>query len=130
VWSDIDTGNYSLKAKATSDNGVYKYSSIVNITVNDVLPNAPSALAATAISSSQIDLSWADNSLNENVFRIERSTNGVSFAQIGSVGAGVKTYSDTGLTGNTIYYYRVRANNNAGNSSYTNTSSATTSASP
>jgi hypothetical protein len=130
IWSDVDTGNYSLKVKATSDNGAYTYSSVVSISVNDVLPNAPGALAATAISSSQIDLSWTDNSLNENIFRIERSTNGVSFAQIGSVGAGVRTYSDTGLTGNTIYFYRVRANNNTGNSSYTNTSSATTSPSP
>jgi hypothetical protein len=126
IWSDVDTGNYSLKAKATSDNGAYTYSSTVNITVNDVLPNAPSDLAATAISSSQINLSWTDNSLNENTFRIERSTNGVSFAQIGFVGAGVTTYSDTGLTGNTIYYYRVRSSNNAGNSAYTNTASATT----
>jgi fibronectin type 3 domain-containing protein len=130
IWSDVDTGNYSLRAKATSDNGAYTYSSTVNITVNDVLPNAPSALAATAVSSSQIDISWTDNSLNENTFRIERSTNGVSFAQIGFVGVGVTTYSDTSVTGNTIYYYRVRSSNNAGNSAYTNTASATTPPSP
>ena len=130
IWSDVDTGNYSLRAKAISDNGAYTYSIIISITVNDVLPNAPSALAAEAISDSQINLSWTDNSLNENTFRIERSTNGVSFAQIGSVGPGVTTYSDTGLNSNTIYYYRVRANNNAGNSAYTNTASVTTSQSP
>ncbi|MCI0339069.1 MAG: Ig-like domain-containing protein [Acidobacteria bacterium] len=130
TWSNVDTGNYTLRAKATSDNGAYTYSGSVNITVYDVLPSAPSDLTAAASSSSQIDLSWTDNSPNENIFRIERSTNGTSFAQIGSVGAGVTTYSDTGLTANTIYYYRVRANNSAGNSAYTNTASATTPQSP
>ncbi len=130
TWSNVAPGNYSLRAKAVSDNSAYTYSSTVSITVNQVPPNAPSALSATAISSSQIDLSWTDNSPNESTFRIERSTNGTTFTEIATVGAGVTTYSSTGLNSNTIYYYRVRANNSAGNSAYTNTASATTSPSP
>jgi Bacterial Ig domain/Calcineurin-like phosphoesterase/Purple acid Phosphatase, N-terminal domain len=126
TWSDVDTGNYSLRAKATADNGVYTYSGSVTMTVSDVLPNAPGNLTVTAISSNRIDLTWTDNSTNENIFRIERSTNGTTFAQIASVGAGVTGYSDSVLTGNTTYYYRVRAQNSAGNSSYSNTGSTTT----
>jgi hypothetical protein len=84
-------------------------------------PVAPSDLVATAISSSQIDLVWRDNSSNEDGFKIERSTNGTTFTQIATVGTGVKSYSNTGLAANTWYYYRVRAYNAAGNSAYSNT---------
>jgi len=71
--------------------------------------NAPSDLTATAINETQIDLSWTDNSPNEDGFSIERSTDGVIFAEIDTVGTDVTTYSDTGLTRGTTYYYRVRA---------------------
>ena len=43
-------------------------------------PAAPTNLVATAISSSQIGLSWVDNSNNETGFRIQRSTNGINFS--------------------------------------------------
>ena len=94
------------------------------------IPNAPSGLTATAVSSSQINLAWTDNSANEDLFKIERcqGTGCSTFAQIATVGANVTTYNDTGLTANTSYSYRVRANNLAGDSAYSNTASATTQA--
>jgi fibronectin type III domain protein len=79
-----------------------------------------------AVSSSQIDLSWTDASDNETGFKIERSTDGTTFAEIGTVGANVATYSDTGLAESTIYYYRVRAVNTGGDSDYSNTAGTTT----
>ncbi len=90
------------------------------------LPAAPTGLTATPISASQVNLAWSDNSTNETGFHIERSTNGTSFTQIATVGAGVKTYSNTGLARNTLYYYRVNAFNAAGNSAYSNTANART----
>lgn len=92
------------------------------------IPSAPSGLVATAVLSSQINLSWSDNSDNESGFLIERATAGGAFVQIATVAAGVRSYSNTGLTASTSYSYRVRAYNGAGNSSYSNTASATTSA--
>ncbi|HSZ59475.1 MAG TPA: DUF4082 domain-containing protein, partial [Tepidisphaeraceae bacterium] len=92
------------------------------------VPAAPSNLSAAAASSSQINLSWTDNSNNETGFLIERSTNGVTFTQIASLAANTTSYSDTGLAASTQYTYRVRATNSAGNSAYSNTASATTSA--
>ena len=90
-------------------------------------PDAPSGLAATTVSSSAIDLSWADNSNDESDFEIERSPGGSnSFANIGSVGANVTTYSDSGLSSDTTYDYRVRATNGSGNSNYSNIATATT----
>jgi hypothetical protein len=91
-------------------------------------PIAPSDLTATAVSSSRIDLAWQDNSNNETGFRIDRSTDNVTFQSLVFVGANVATYADTGLTPGTTYYYRVRAyNGNCGTSSnWSNTASATT----
>ncbi len=88
-------------------------------------PAAPTNLIATAVSSSQINLIWTDNATDESGFYIER-LDGSNFVQIASVGANTTTYSNTGLTGNTQYKYRVRAWNSYGNSAYSNEASATT----
>lgn len=90
--------------------------------------SAPSGLTATAGSSTTINLAWTDNSTNETGFTIERATNAaftVGLVTI-NVGANVTTYSDTGLTANTNYFYRVRATGVAGASPYSNTATATT----
>ena len=86
---------------------------------------APSNLTAGAVVAKRIDLAWADNSSNEQGFKIERSTNGKSYSQITTVGAGVKNFSDPGLRSGRKYYYRVRAYNAASNSGYSNTANAT-----
>ena len=91
------------------------------------LPAAPSALTATTNSRTQINLAWTDNSNNEAGFRIERSTiSGSGYALIATLGANVTTYASTGLKSNKIYYFRVRAYNTDGNSTYSNTASAKT----
>jgi hypothetical protein len=90
------------------------------------VPAAPSDLSAAAASSSAIDLSWTDNSSDETSFNIERSLDGTNFSALASVGANVVTYSDSGLSPNTTYSYRVNAENAAGTSTYSNTASATT----
>lgn len=91
------------------------------------IPTAPTALTATAVSQTQVNLAWTDNSNNEDGFKIERSPNGSSsWIQIATVGPNVRNYSNTGLTKNTRYYYRVRAYNVLGNSAYSNTVNART----
>jgi hypothetical protein len=89
-------------------------------------PQAPTNLTATAASSSQINLSWTDNSNNETGFKVERSKYGTRFNQIAARGANVTTYSNIGLAASTTWYYRVRAYNGGGNSDYSNVASATT----
>ena len=93
-------------------------------------PAAPTNLTATAASTSQINLVWTDNATNENGFKIERSTDGTTFSQIATPGAGTTGYSDTGLAAATTRYYRVYASNTSGNSAPSNTASATTRVSP
>ena len=79
------------------------------------------------MSSSQITLTWSDNSGNESGFKIERKTGTGAFSQIATVAANVRTYPNTGLAPATNYTYRVRATNSSGDSTYSNTVSATTS---
>ena len=79
----------------------------------NVLPGileSPAELEVIAVSISQINLTWQDNSATETEFRIERSLNGVDgWQEIAVVNANVTTYQDTGLQRDTTYYYRVRA---------------------
>ena len=95
----------------------------------------PTGLTATALSFSQINLSWTDKTYVEDGFKLERSTgDSLNFAQIATVQAdtlnGTVTYLDTGLTADVRYYYRVRAYFGANNSAYSNTANAVTDVSP
>ena len=95
-------------------------------------PATPASLAATAASSSQINLSWVDSDASEQGFKIERCTGaGCSdFVQIATVGANVASYANSGLSASTSYSYRVRAYNVVGDSDYSNIASAETPAAP
>lgn len=90
-------------------------------------PAAPSGLTAAAASTTQVNLSWADSSSNETGFKVERKTGaGGTYSEVATVGAGVTSYSNTGLASNTQYFYRVRATNLGGDSAYSNEAGATT----
>jgi hypothetical protein len=89
-------------------------------------PEAPTNLVATAASSTEIDLSWQDNSTNEAGFRIERSLDGAVFTEITQTLANVTSFHDSGLTPDTTFFYRVFAFNNFGNSAPSNIAAATT----
>ena len=94
-----------------------------------VVPIAPSNLTGTVASTTQINLSWTDNSTNETGFKIERRTGTSIYAVVGTVNSDVLTFSDTGLTPSTTYTYRVYAYNAVGNSlTYTNEVTLTTTA--
>ena len=93
-------------------------------------PISPSDLTATAVSSTQIDLGWHDNSGDEQGFRIERSLDGQTFGEIAAVGPNVTTFSDTTVFADTFFFYRVFAFNNFGNSDPSNIAFARTPPNP
>ena len=83
-------------------------------------------LAPAASFAAQLIVSWDDNSTNETGFKIERSTDGVTFVGIGTVGANVITFTDTTVANSTTYSYRVAAYDATTTSAYSNVTSATT----
>jgi hypothetical protein len=122
---DVGLNAFTVQVDATGGSDT----ATLNITVDaaPALPAAPSALAATALSKTEIDINWTDNAGNETGFIIERSDrNNFNFAQIATVGANVTSFSDTGLKKNTEYFYRVKATNGDGDSGYSNEASAKT----
>jgi hypothetical protein len=92
-------------------------------------PTIPTGLTATAAGSTQINLDWADNPATDQVtsYNVYRSqTSGGPYTNAGSASA--SSYSDTGLTASTTYYYVVTAVNAFGSSGYSDQASATTAA--
>jgi uncharacterized repeat protein (TIGR01451 family) len=99
------------------------------VTIAKVL-QAPSNLTATAVSSSQINLKWQDNSGSETHFQVQRKTGfWGTWSIIATLGANTGSFAKTGLAAKTTYYYRIRACNTAGCSAWSNGASATTLAS-
>jgi hypothetical protein len=97
-------------------------------------PTAPTNLAATAVSSTQINLSWtasteAGGTISD--YLVERCAGAgcTNFLQVNT--SATTTFNDTGLSSGTSYSYRVRAQDTANNlSPYSNTAAATTQGSP
>ncbi|MBI5055370.1 MAG: fibronectin type III domain-containing protein [Nitrospirae bacterium] len=89
-------------------------------------PTVPSGLTATALSPTQINLSWSVSTDNVGVAGYKIFRNGLQVATSNSL-----TYSDTGLIASTSYTYKIRAYDASGNISADSTSaSANTPASP
>ncbi len=92
----------------------------------NVAPAAPTNLSASAVSSSQINLSWTAGA-GDGGYLLQRSLNGGStWTQIASLSSGTTSYQDTGLSSATTYTYRVIATGGGLDSSPSNVVSATT----
>ncbi|WP_051663963.1 fibronectin type III domain-containing protein [Dyadobacter crusticola] len=90
------------------------------------IPKAPSNLTSVAVSPSQINLSWTDNSADEITFELESATDGVKYTKIADLKSNAVNYIHDSLTAATKYWYRLRAKNANGYSVYSNVASATT----
>ncbi|MBW7891625.1 MAG: hypothetical protein H3C48_11510, partial [Chitinophagaceae bacterium] len=83
------------------------------------VPAKPSGLTATAVSYKKINLSWSDNSNNEQSYEVYRSTDPMgSFTTIAALPANTTSYADTIVEPATTYYYKIRAINQYGESSF------------
>jgi len=133
-WNTTSTnnGSHTLTAVATDILGIQWNSDPVTVTVSNgpppdtTPPSVPTGLTANAVSSSQINLSWAASSDNVGVrgYRVYRDG-----AQIATTST--TFFANTGLSPSTTYSYAVAAFDAAGNlSARSGPASATTPAAP
>ena len=85
-------------------------------------PAAPTALVTGSLTSSSIALAWTDNATDEMIYEVERCA-GASCTNFSAVSrsplpADTSTFTETGLTANTIYKYRFRARGVTGSSDW------------
>ena len=76
----------------------------------------------------QLQLTWTDNSSNEDGFKIERRTGTSAYNQIDESQINTTSYTNSNLPEGTSYCYRVRAFNGVGDSAFTNEACGTTTA--
>jgi hypothetical protein len=93
-------------------------------------PSVPTGLTSTAITDTSVALAWSDNSTNELNFTLQRSLNGSSWTSSTSVSANAESFVVTGLTQNTTYYWRIRAEAFSGASGWSIVYSAKTNVTP
>ena len=136
-FSDMSVTNgetYYYTVRAANSAGAGPQSNEATATPSSPVtpPSAPTGLAASAVSASQIDLSWTTPSSNGGSaitgYEIERSSDsGSTWNEVSAnTGSTSTTYSDGGLPPGTTFEYRVFAINSAGPSQPSNTASATT----
>ncbi len=98
---------------------------IINVTQPPPPPSAPrppSDLTALFVLPNHVVLNWTDNSLNEEGFRVERSSDGQTFVFAGELSSNFTSFTDI-VPATFIpqtYYYRVYAFIGSSNSNYSN----------
>jgi hypothetical protein len=113
-------------ARTLNDTATTVAGYMVSSTSTATAPTGPSGLAFSGVAYNSVGLSWADNATNESGFKIERSLDGVTFAEIGSAGTDARSFTDMSVSRLTRYFYRVRAFNSSGASGYSNVVNTTT----
>ncbi len=119
---------YYYKVAALNSYGTSAQSTEVSSTPASGVPAAPTGLTATA-GNAQVSLSWTASSgaTSYNVYR--GTASGGESATAIATGITTASYTNTGLTNGTAYYYKVAALNSSGTSAQSSEVSATPTAS-
>lgn len=115
--ADLELGNFD----GWLDEVVVKSSTAPDSTPTLAVPAAPGTIQVALLTSTSLQLRWADSSTNEDGFRIYRSLDLTTFQRIGTVPANLNVWNDSGLNPGFRYFYSVIAFNSAGESTATKT---------
>lgn len=121
---------YQYQVKAVNGGGSSAYSTPPTTVILPAAPAAPTNLAATAARSGGTDrvtLTWTNIAPNVTGFTIQRSTT-AAFTTVttSTAGATATTFTQTGVPRNRTFYYRIRALNLGGASTWSNVASILT----
>jgi hypothetical protein len=112
---------YNFRVRSSDAVGNEAISANATFIIDTAAPSIPTGLTATAISSSQINLSWTASTDNVAVTGYQVLRGGIVIATVATT-----SYSNTGLTTGTNYVYTVKAVDAAGNASAESTSANAT----
>ena len=111
---------YKIRAVTASSESVFTSVASAKTLSAPATPVAPTQLSATGGANNSITLTWQDNSTNESGFRVYRSTDGLTYSLLGTVGAGNNAYTDLTTSALTLYYYYVAGYNGGGEGAKSN----------
>ncbi len=119
ITAGLTDMTYTYQVAASNAAGLSTYAVAPPVLV-PAAPAAPGNFTAVngpdgSGNSRTVILSWMDNSVNETGFTIQRATDSAFTRGLNTVTAapGVITLTQTGLSRNTQYWYRIQANNGA-----------------
>tara|TARA_Y100000310_G_scaffold340614_1_gene437070 strand:+ start:7598 stop:13234 length:5637 start_codon:yes stop_codon:yes gene_type:complete len=97
--------------------GFSDFSGTASIVFSDsTAPAIPSGFVIDDIQSTTLTLQWSDNAeVDFDKYIVDRSRNNIDFTQLKE--SSVSSFIDTGLTPDTVYYYRIRSVDLSGNES-------------
>jgi FtsP/CotA-like multicopper oxidase with cupredoxin domain len=124
--SVVKLTKYYYRVRAYNASGNSAWSNTANATTPGIIPAAPTNLRVTGRTRTSISLAWTDNATNESGFYIQRRNGAGVWAIIVTLPANTTTYTNTGLTPNKSYLYRIAAYNADGTTGYTNAVTGTT----
>jgi probable HAF family extracellular repeat protein len=118
---------YTYRVRANGPGGISGWSNEAGGTTPAAPPPAaPTSLTVQALSVSQLELRWTDNSSDETSFAIWRKSGSGAWTRVGGVPTGVTRFVDRNLAASTSYSYEVRANGPGGVSTWSNQASGKT----
>ncbi|MDD5146080.1 MAG: Ser-Thr-rich GPI-anchored membrane family protein, partial [Candidatus Pacebacteria bacterium] len=126
--SNFTTGSYKIQIISRENTTVFdksdNYFNIVNESADTVAPSVPTAFGASAVSCSQVNLSWSASTDASGIKGYYVYKGG---AKLNSALITATNYSDKSLNGNSNYTYQISAVDNSNNeSAKTETISITT----
>ena len=123
---------YAINDEGTSDFSIEDIATPLSTSapLEDIVPNSPTSLTAVDMSPTSIELTWIRSAENNGPpvigYKIEVKEGSSSYATLVDNTQSTNTkYTDTGLTTNTEYTYKISAINSIGASLVSNEASAT-----